>query len=72
MTRTRLLVALGITLTLVLLTSCQSSSLSNVCERYGMEPNTLEAIGLDHDINGKGFTQVKLTCKPKLKLKNGR
>jgi uncharacterized protein YceK len=60
---------LSMVATVLIFTGC-SSSLSNTCSKFGMEPATLEAIGLDHDIDGRGFRQIKLTCKPKLKLKD--
>lgn len=64
------LLFLSVTAAILIFTGCTTNSLSNTCKKYGMEPATLEAIGLDHDIDGRGFRQIKLTCKPKLKLKD--
>jgi hypothetical protein len=63
-------ILLSIIIITTIFTGCMTNSLSNTCKKFGMEPATLEAIGLDHDIDGKGFRQIKLTCEPKLKLKD--
>ena len=37
-----------------------------------MTTEYVDVLALDHDIDGKGFTQTKFHCVPKPKLKSGR
>jgi hypothetical protein len=55
-----------------LLTSCASSGLGKTCEKFGMTTDYVDVVALDHDIDGKGFTQTKFHCVPKIKLKGGK
>ena len=53
-------------------TSCQSHGLGKTCEKFGMETQYVDVVALDHDIDGRGFTQLKFHCTPKTKLKSER
>lgn len=55
-----------------MLTSCMSGGLGRTCEKFGMATEYVDVVALDHDIDGRGFTQTKFHCVPKLKLKSER
>ena len=59
----KLIVLLALTIT-----GCQSN-IGDTCTKFGMDTEKVEVVSLDHDIQGKGFTQTRFTCKPKIKLK---
>jgi hypothetical protein len=54
------------------LTGCASTGLGKTCEKFGMQTEYVDVIALDHDVDGKGFTQTKFHCVPRIKLKSGR
>jgi len=68
----QLLIALGLLLIVCTITSCSSTGLGKTCEKFGMTTEYVDVVSLDHDVDGKGFTQTKFHCVPKIKLKSGR
>ena len=70
---TMLFIALLIlALTCFLVSGCASNGLGKTCEKFNMTTEYVDVLALDHDIDGKGFTQTKFHCVPKPKLKSGR
>jgi hypothetical protein len=74
MTRSTLLfiALLILALTCFLVSGCASHGLGQTCDRFGMQTEYVDVIALDHDIDGKGFTQTKFHCVPRTKLKSGK
>lgn len=65
MTKTMLLIALGIVLVAVLLTSCQTKGLAGTCDRFGMMTKEVTVYAVDSDELGASKTVTKFQCVPK-------
>ena len=65
MTRTMLLIALGVVLIALFLTGCQSSGLAGTCNRFNMITKEVTVYAVDSDELGASKIVTKFQCVPK-------